>query len=303
MWSRRRFLGATGLAAASTALPAFARTQDRKILMRPIPATGEQLPVVGLGSWQTFDVDDIAPVLPVMQQFLALGGRVIDSSPMYGKAEAAIGKMLAALRKSDADPKTPAPWLATKVWTRGKQDGIAQMKRSMQRFGVAKLDLMQIHNLVDWKTHLATLRAWKAAGTIRYLGITHYASSAFGDMEQIIKTEKLDFVQLPYSVVEREVERRLLPAAADKGVAVLVMEPFASGALFSRVKGKPLPAVAKDLGCTSWAQLFLKFIVGHPAVTCPIPATSKVKHVQDNLGALYGPLPTAAQRKQIVAAL
>ena len=271
------------------------------LITRPIPSTGEQLPVVGLGSWQTFDTDNIAPITPVLERFLALGGRVIDSSPMYGKSEAAIGKMLAEIRK--ANPNAPAPFLATKVWTRGKDDGIAQMKRSMTRMGTTKLDLMQIHNLLDWKTHLPTLRAWKDAGTIRYIGITHYSQGELDTMEKILKTEKLDFVQLPYSVIERDAEKRLLPAAAAAGVAVLVMEPFASGALFSRVKGKALPAVAKDLGCTSWAQLFLKFIVGHPAVTCPIPATSKAKHVEDNLGALRGPLPTEAQRKLIAAAI
>jgi diketogulonate reductase-like aldo/keto reductase len=209
--------------------------------------------------------------------------------------------MLAAIRK--ADPKTPAPFLATKVWTRGKEDGIAQMKRSMQRMGTTKMDLMQIHNLVDWKTQLQTLRAWKDAGTIRYIGITHYSHGEFDTMEKIIKSEKLDFVQLPYSVAERGAEKRLLPAAAAAGCAVLVMEPFSKGELFDRVKGKALPAVAKDIGCTSWAQLFLKFIVGHPAVTAPIPATSKVKHVEDNLGALRGPVPTEAQRKQIAAAI
>lgn len=268
------------------------------ILFRPIPSTGEQLPAVGLGSWQTFDVTDIAPVTPVLQRFLELGGRVIDSSPMYGKSEAAIGKMLATIA-----PKQRR-FLATKVWTEGKQDGITQMKRSITRLGSPEtLDLMQIHNLVDWKTHLATLRAWKEAGTIRYIGITHYAHSAFDDIEKILKTEKLDFVQLPYSVTDRGVEKRLLPLAADKGVAVLVMQPFSSGDLFTQVKGKALPAVAGELGCTSWGQLFLKFLLGHPAVTCPIPATSKVKHVEDNLGALRGPVPTEAQRKAILAAL
>lgn len=271
------------------------------ILLRTIPSTKEQIPAVGLGSWQTFDVEEVSPVLPVMQRFLALGGRVVDSSPMYGRAEAAIGKMLARIAKTD--PKAPSAWLATKVWTRGKQAGIAQMKRSLERLGRPRIELMQIHNLVDWATQLATLREWKAAGTIKYIGITHYGHSAFDEMEQIVKREKVDFVQLPYSVVERGAERRLLPAARDAGVAVLVMEPFASGALFTRVKGKPLPAVAKDLACTSWAQLFLKFLLGHPAVTCPIPATSKVKHVEDNLGALHGPVPTEAQRKQIVAAV
>lgn len=269
------------------------------ILLRPIPSTGEQIPAIGLGSWQTFDVADIAPVTAVLRRFLELGGRVIDSSPMYGKSEEAIGKMLAAIALPNA-----RPFLATKVWTEGRTDGIAEMKRSIKRLGSpAKLDLMQIHNLVDWKTHLATLRAWKDAGTIRYIGITHYATSAFDDLERIMKTEKLDFVQLPYSVASRGVEKRLLPLAAEKGIAVLVMQPFSSGNLFTQVKGKALPAVASELGCTSWGQLFLKFLLGHPAVTCPIPATSKVKHVEDNLGALRGPVPDAAQRKAILAAL
>jgi len=271
-------------------------------ILRTIPSTGEQVPAIGLGSWQTFDVDDIAPITPVLRRFLELGGRVIDSSPMYGKSEAAIGKMLAAIAKTD--PKLAAPFLATKVWTEGKHVGIAEMKRSIARLGApAKLDLMQIHNLVDWKTHLATLREWKAAGTIRYLGITHHAHRAFDDLEQILKTEQLDFVQLPYSVADRAVEKRLLPAAADWGVAVLVMQPFASGRLFTRVKGKALPAVAGELGCSSWGQLFLKFLLGHPAVTCPLPATSKVTHVEDNLGALRGPVPDATQRKAILAAI
>lgn len=270
-------------------------------ILRPIPSTGERIPAIGLGSWQTFDVDEPSKVQPVLARFLALGGRVIDSSPMYGRSEAAIGAMLAAIQK--ADPKAPAPWLATKVWTTGKQDGITQMKRSLERMGVKQLDLMQVHNLLDWKTHLPVLREWKAAGTIRYVGITHYGHGAFDELEQIIRKEKIDFVQLPYNAADRAAERRLLPAAAERGVAVLVMEPFASGDLFKATKGKPLPSVAGELGCTSWAQLLLKFIIGHPAVTCPIPATSKVAHVEDNLGALRGPVPTEAQRKQILAAL
>ncbi len=267
------------------------------VIQRKIPSSGELLPAIGLGSWQTFDVDDIKPVLPVMERFLALGGRVIDSSPMYGKSEAAIGKMLAAIEDA------PKPFRATKVWTQGKADGIAQMKRSMQRMGATTMDLMQIHNLVDWKTHLRTLRAWKDDGTIRYIGITHYSRGAFDEIETILETEPLDFVQLPYSVGDRAVEKRLLPLAADKGVAVLVMEPFDSGRLFTRVKGKALPAVATELGCTSWGQLFLKFLLGHPAVTCPIPATSKAKHVEDNLGAMRGPIPDEKQRKKIIAAI
>jgi diketogulonate reductase-like aldo/keto reductase len=220
---------------------------------------------------------------------------------MYGKSEAAIGKMMAALRK--ANPTTPTPFYATKVWTRGKSDGIEQMKRSLALFGIQKIELMQIHNLLDWKAHLATLRAWKAAGTVKYIGITHYSHGAFDELEQIIKTEKIDVVQLPYNVTTRGAEKRLIPAARDAGVAVLVMEPFASGNLFGKVKGKPLPGVAKELACTSWGQLFLKFLLGNPDVTCPIPATSKVKHVEDNLGAMRGPVPDAAQRKAIISAV
>jgi len=299
MWSRRQVLAA-GLTAL--AAPRFALAKERAMssdpILRPIPSTGEKLPAIGLGSWETFDTDDVEPITPVVKRFLELGGRVIDSSPMYGKSEEAIGTMLRAI------PGAPAPFLATKVWTHGKQDGIAEMKRSIKRMGSpATLDLMQIHNLVDWKTHLVTLRAWKAAGTIRYLGITHYSHGAFDDLEHIMKTEKPDFVQLPYSVADRAVEKRLLPLAADKGIAVLVMQPFSSGKLFGKVKGKALPAVASELGCTSWGQLFLKFLLGHPAVTCPIPATSKVKHVEDNMGAMRGVVPDAAQRKAILAAL
>jgi aryl-alcohol dehydrogenase-like predicted oxidoreductase len=292
MWTRRQLLGA-GL--ATLALPRFARAKEPTMIQRTIPSSGEQLPAVGLGSYKTFDTEDIAAIQPVMDRFLALGGRVIDSSPMYGKAEAAIGKMLAG--------KQEPAFRATKVWTRGKQDGIAQMNRSFERMGAKTMDLMQIHNLVDWKVQLATLRAWKKEGRVRYIGITHYGHSAFDEMEKIVEKEKIDFVQLPYSVADRAAEKRLLPAAAAAGVAVLVMEPFASGALFTQVKGKALPAVASELGCTSWGQLFLKFLLGHPAVTCPIPATSKAKHVEDNLGALRGPVPDQAQRKAILAAM
>ncbi|MGN6110636.1 MAG: aldo/keto reductase, partial [Kofleriaceae bacterium] len=254
MWSRREVLGAgiammaagrgasaqPGNPTRAPRAPSAPSAQDAPI-RRAIASTGELLPAIGLGSWQTFDVADPAPLRPVVERFLALGGRVIDSSPMYGRSEAAIGAMLAAIRK--ADPKAPAPFLATKVWTRGGAEGIAQMKRSLQRLGVARLDLMQIHNLLDWKTHLPTLRAWKEAGTIRYLGVTHYAHGAFDELEQIIRHESIDFVQLPYNAADRAAERRLLPAAAERGVAVLVMEPFGSGALFQQVRGKRLPAV------------------------------------------------------------
>lgn len=286
-------------ASPDASVPVTVTKEEPAMILRKIPSSGEELPAVGLGSWQTFDIgtDQVAAMTPVVERFLALGGRVIDSSPMYGRAEETIGAMLAAL------PDSPEPFLATKVWTEGGKKGESQMKRSMQRLGVETLDLMQIHNLLDWKTHIETLRAWKDAGTFRYLGITHYQHGAFDEMEAILKTEKLDFVQLPYSVVDRAAEKRLLPAAQDAGVAVLVMTPFESGDLFVKVKGKPVPDWAAEIDCTSWAQLFLKFLLGHPAVTCPIPATSKVKHIEDNLGALRGRLPDDALRERIVAAV
>jgi diketogulonate reductase-like aldo/keto reductase len=222
---------------------------------------------------------------------------VIDSSPMYGKAEEVTGDELSAIGAIGK------PFLATKVWTSGKQQGIAAMQRSMKRMRTQRMDLMQVHNLLDYKTHLPVLREWKDAGTIRYIGVTHYQHDQFDLIEKLMKTEKLDFIQIPYSIADRKAESRILPAAADTGTAVLVMTPFESGALFRQVKGKALPAIAKDIDCTSWAQFFLKFIIGHPAVTCPIPATSNPKHVADNVLAAVGRLPDDAQRKQMAAAL
>jgi diketogulonate reductase-like aldo/keto reductase len=295
---RRTFLAGTAAGLAGAAL-AGGRSDARKpapLLQRPIPSSGEKIPALGLGTWQTFDVSGarIAAVQPVLDRFLALGGRLVDSSPMYGNAEAAVGAMLKA-RGADA----VRPFLATKVWTSGAKEGVAQMRRSADRFGVKTVDLMQVHNLMDWKTHLPRMRAWKQAGTFRYIGVTHYQHGAFAELEQIIRKEKIDSVQLPYSVIDREAEKRLLPAAADAGVAVLILSPFESGALFRRVKGTALPAWAADIDCTSWAQVFLKFLLGHPAVTCPLPATDKVKHVEDNLGALRGRLPDEKLRDRI----
>jgi len=269
------------------------------IQTRPIPKSGEQLPVVGLGTWQTFDVgaspDERKPIAEVLSKFLAAGARVIDSSPMYGRAEEVTGDELATI-------KAAQPFLATKVWTTGKQAGIEQMERSLKRMRTSRMDLMQVHNLVDVRTHLPVLREWKAAGKIRYLGVTHYQHGQFDEIEKLMKKEKLDFIQIPYSIVDRKAEARILPAAAETGTAVLVMQPFESGALFGKVKGKVLPPLAADLDCTSWAQFFLKFIIGHAAVTCPIPATSNPKHIVDNLQAGFGRLPDAAQRKKMLAA-
>jgi len=280
---------------------------------RPIPKTNEAIPTVGLGTWQAFDVEAAgrAPLVQVVKQFLAAGGRVIDSSPMYGRAEAVVGDVLADLGAIGT------PFLATKVWTRGKREGIAQMEQSRRRMcavrggaaagaspgGPPRIDLMQIHNLLDWQTHLPVLREMKQAGTIRYLGVTHYAHSEFPQIEHLMRTEALDFIQIPYNLADRAAEARILPAAADTGTAVLVMRPFDEGGLFRRVRGKALPGWAADLDCTSWAQLFLKFIIGHPAVTCPIPATADPAHLADNIKAGQGRLPDAAARRAMIAAL
>ena len=272
------------------------------MLTRPIPSTGEALPVVGLGTWQTFDVGagaaDRAPLREVLAAFLDGGGRVIDSSPMYGRAEGVVGDLLA--ERARGTRPSPAPFLATKVWTSGRERGEEQMRTSARLMRAERLDLLQVHNLLDWRTHLETLRAWKKQGKVRYIGVTHYQLGAFAELERIVSKEGVDFVQLPYSLVTRRAEERLLPAAAAHGVAVLVMRPFEEGALFARVGGRPLPAWAPEIDCQSWAQLFLKFILAHPAVTCPIPATSKPKHLVDNLGAARGRLPDAAMRRRMV---
>jgi aryl-alcohol dehydrogenase-like predicted oxidoreductase len=300
---RRTFLAGTAAGLAGAALGGVGGADARKpapLLQRPIPSSGERIAALGLGTWQTFDVsgERIAAVRPVLDRFLELGGRLVDSSPMYGNAESAVGAMLKA-RGAGA----VRPFLATKVWTSGDKQGAAQMRRSAARFGVKTIDLMQVHNLMDWKTHLPRMRAWKQAGTFRYIGVTHYQHSAFAELEQIIRKEKIDSVQLPYSAIDREAEKRLLPAAADAGVAVLVLSPFESGALFRKVKGVALPAWAADIDCTSWAQIFLKFLLGHPAVTCPLPATDKRKHLEDNMGALRGRLPDQKLRDRITRAL
>jgi diketogulonate reductase-like aldo/keto reductase len=262
---------------------------------RPIPAGQETLPVIGLGTYRTFDVgaQGHAALAEVLREFVALGGRVIDSSPMYGRAESVVGALAAQTGVADH------LFYATKVWTQGREAGIRQMVQSAQRMGAAPIDLMQIHNLVDWRTHLKTLYAWKDEGRIRYIGITHYHRSYFAELAQILRSERLDFVQLPYSVVERDAERVLLPLALERGVAVLVNRPFEQGALFRATRGKPLPDWAAELDCASWAQFFLKFIVSHPAVTCAIPATSNPRHLVDNMQAGYGRLPDRAARERM----
>jgi len=280
--------GAAGGASGARGLP----------ILRAIPSSKETVPVIGLGTWQTFDVGAgaaRAPLRQVLQRFVELGGRIVDSSPMYGRAESVVGELAAELGLRDK------LFIATKVWTSGRDAGIAQMNESVRRLRTPRLDLMQVHNLVDSRTHLRTLAEWKRAGRVRYVGVTHYTASAYGELEQVLQSEPLDFVQLNYSVVEREAERRLLPLAADRGLAVLVNRPFAEGALFRRVRGQTLPPWAAEAGCRSWAQLFLKWIVAHPAVTCVIPATSRPEHLEDNMQAGAGPMPDTALRDRIAA--
>jgi diketogulonate reductase-like aldo/keto reductase len=270
----------------------------RDLIRRKIPATGEMLPAIGLGTWQTFDVpqNQHGPLAEVLAEFSTLGGKLIDSSPMYGASEETAGSLMErlALRKS--------LFVATKVWTSGKDAGIRQMEASMKKLRAPVIDLMQVHNLVDVKTHLNTLNGWKHEGIIRYLGVTHYHEGSHDAVMKVMETDSLDFLQINYSLAEREAEKRLLPMAKDRGVAVIVNRPFAGGNLFSRLREKPLPDFASEIGCTSWAQLMLKFIISHPAITCAIPATSKVKHLRDNMGACHGPLPDEGMRQRIAAA-
>jgi len=268
------------------------------LLERAIPSSGEKLPVIGLGSWQVFDVgpdpSQRAALEEVLARFVALGGRVVDSSPMYGRAEQVIGDIGAKLRLRDS------LFLATKVWTSGKEQGIASMERSLARLQTKRLDLMQVHNLVDAQTHLATLRSWKEQGRVRYIGITHYTSSSYPEVVKLLRTEKVDFLQINYSLGEREAEKEILPLAQDRGVAVLANRPFGGGDLFSQVRQKPLPGWAAEFDCQSWAQFLLKWIVAHPAVTCAIPATANVHHLEDNMQAGLGRLPDAKQRQRMV---
>jgi aryl-alcohol dehydrogenase-like predicted oxidoreductase len=267
------------------------------MLRRNIPVSGESVPAIGLGTWKTFDVGTEkaarAPLAEVLRRFFAGGGRIIDSSPMYGRSESVLGELIAELA-----PSAP-PFLATKVWTTGRARGEAQMRESLRRMRAKHLDLMQVHNLLDWETHLPVLRSWKEQGRIRYIGVTHYAASAFPQLERLLRNERIDFVQLPYSAGTREAEKRLLPAAAETGTAVLVMRPFEEGALFQAVRGRPLPAWAPEAGATSWGQFFLKFILSHPAVTCVLPASASPEHVSDNLAAGAGVLPDEKLRRRM----
>jgi aryl-alcohol dehydrogenase-like predicted oxidoreductase len=295
--TRRAFLTAGAITIGAMLMPADAR--GGAIVERRIPKTGESIPAVGLGTWQVFDVAgnaaEMAHAKETLKVFVEQGGRVIDSSPMYGSSESVTGQLAAELGVR------AKLFVATKVWTTGKQAGIRQMEDSMKKLRVERLDLMQVHNLQDTDTHLATLRDWKAAGRVRYVGVTHYHSGAHAELERFVKRGDIDFIQVNYSLAEPDADRRLLRAAADASTAVIVNRPFAEGAMFRRVKGKPLPDWAKDIGCATWAQFFLKWILAHPAVTCAIPATRNPAHMADNMGAASGPLPDEATRRKMAA--
>jgi diketogulonate reductase-like aldo/keto reductase len=275
------------------------------MLTRPIPATGELLPVIGCGTWQGFDHSPggagHAELPAVLGALFAAGGRVIDSSPMYGRAEAAVGEVLAPALAGLPAGAAPKPFLATKVWTQGRDAGIAQMRRSMALLRTDCIDLMEVHNLLDCATHLATLREWKSAGRARYLGVTHYTASAHGELEAVLKREPLDFVQLNYSLADRSAEQRLLPLAAERGVAVIANLPLGGSGLARSLGRQALPDWAGELGATSWHELLLKFAVSHPAVTCAIPGTGNAAHMAANARAGHGTLPDATQRARLVA--
>lgn len=298
--SRRRFIKFLSVLGAVSLVPApllaVGRQQPN---YRTIPKSGERIPVIGMGSWLTFAVggepDEIRTRVRVLQAFFDKGGGMIDSSPMYGSSEEVIGECLAAIEGRQN------LFSATKVWTHGWQQGIRQMRRSRARWGIKAFDLMQIHNLMDWETHLETLKAWKKEGKIRYIGITTSHGRRHDEMEQIMKTQDdIDFVQFTYNIEDREVEQVLLPLARERGLAVIINRPFQRAGLFENVAGKPLPGWAKEIDCKNWAQFFLKFIISHPAVTCAIPATSRVDHMLENMGALYGRLPDKSMREKMV---
>src|SRR5690349_9184178 len=261
---------------------------------RVLPQGQVKLPKIGLGTWQTFDVgNDRAARAPLREVLELLDGNVVDSSPMYGSSESVAGDLIAELGMRER------LFIATKVWTSGREDGIAQMETSFKRLRVKVMDLMQVHNLLDVSTHTKTLQQWKEQGRVRYIGITHYTSSAYAQVERLLKTGAYDFVQINYSLAERDAEKHLLPLAAERKVKVIINRPFAGAALFSRAKGKPLPPWAAELGIASWAQYFLKWIVSHAAVTVAIPGTGRPDHMKDNLAAGNGPMPHAAARKKM----
>jgi diketogulonate reductase-like aldo/keto reductase len=296
---RRSVLRTISSLGALALLPSFSSLSMQSLIKRKIGSSGEILPCVGLGTWQTFDVGqneaERIPLREVLTTLVQSGASVVDSSPMYGSSEAVVGDLSSELKVNDK------LFVATKVWTSGKQAGIDQMENSMRLLKRKTIDLMQVHNLVDWQVHLKTLQEWKEQGKIRYIGLTHYTDSVHETLRSIIEKNSIDFIQVNYSLNSRHAEKNLLPAARDKGVSVLINRPFDEGSLFQRVKGKPVPAYAKEFDCTSWGSFFLKYILANPAVTCVIPGTSKAKHLIDNLSAGIGKLPEPSHLKKMIA--
>jgi len=298
---RRRWLGAAAAAGVALCLPGrAAHALANAPILRAIPSTGETLPAIGLGSWVTFNVGNDsaarAGCTAVIREFLAAGGTLIDSSPMYGSSQEVIGAALTSLGA------TARVFAADKVWTSSGANGRAQIEESRRRWGVSRFALLQVHNLLGWQEHLPTLFAMKAAGLVRYVGITTSEGRRHREFVDIMARHRLDFVQASYNLVDREVEERILPLARDRGIAFIANRPFQEGALLKRLAGRPLPAWAAEIGCASWAEVALKFIVSHPAVTCAIPATSRPDHLRENMRALTGALPDAALRRRMIAA-
>jgi len=298
--SRRRLLRAVvATGAAALFRPLLASSEQARVLSKPIPSAGEGLPAVGLGSWITFNVgnDRIArdACAQVMRAFFDSGGRLIDSSPVYGSSQEVIGYGLAKLNGP------PSLFSADKVWISSGARGPDQIEASRRLWGVPRFDLLQVHNLLSWEQHLRTLLDMKDAGRLRYVGITTSEGRRHGDVERIIRAQRIDFVQVTYNILDRQVEERILPLARDRGIGVIVNRPFREGELLRKIGRYPLPGWAAEIGCTSWAQIILKFIVSHPGVTCAIPATTRVDHVRENMAAATGPLPDAAMRARMIA--
>jgi diketogulonate reductase-like aldo/keto reductase len=303
MIKRRQLLqlSASLLAGQSLGLGADELTNtdsESTLIQRPIPSSGELLPVMGMGTSRTFDTagdaESLANLNQVMQAFFNAGGTAIDSSPMYGNAETRVGDVLRAMQQP------PRLFAATKVWTTGREQGIAQMNESARRMNVKRFDLIAVHNLQDWKVHLDTLKRWKEAGKVRYIGITTSHGRDHEEFLQVMRTEPIDFAQFSYNIEDRTAEQQLLPVAAERGIATMINRPYQRGALFSKSRGNELPGLAGELGCSSWAQFYLKYILGHPAVTCIIPATASVRHMIDNMQANFGPVPDAQQRGEML---
>jgi diketogulonate reductase-like aldo/keto reductase len=302
--TRRQVLKSTSAAIIALASPAPSlpvTDAGTRMHTRPIPSTVEPLPVIGCGTYRTFDVGaapgDRAPLTAVLKVLFAAGGSVIDTSPMYGAAEEVVGDLLAQVKsRSQA-------FLATKVWTNGQQAGRNQINRSFELLQDRRIDLIQVHNLVDWKLHLPFLRELKAAGRVRYVGVTHYSASSYAELEAVLRSETIDFVQINYAMNDTAAQERVLPLAADRGVAVIVNQPFGGGGLLRALLGRPLPSWAQEIDCQSWAQILLKFVLGHPSVTCVIPGTGRPEHMTDNVGAGFGRIPNAALRERMVDSL